>query len=508
MKGDVNSVVSGDVVSIEGALYVFFEPRTGFSVWYKCIADGDDFELQTPLESRETLEADQQGVLSCSIGRMPVAKLEPLYRESIFEQVAQFHALFHSRPTFVPGETALPYSGKVYDHREMVSLTDAALDFWLTSGRYVEAFERDLARVLGVRYVMLTNSGSSANLLALTALTSPRLGERRLVLGDEVLTVAAAFPTTVAPIVQNGLVPVFVDVDLLTCNVDAAQLEAAISPRTRAIMLAHTMGNPFDIRAVMDLAQRFNLWVIEDNCDALGSRYEGKLTGTFGHIATSSFYPPHHITMGEGGAVYTNDPLLKVIVESFRDWGRDCWCDSGCDNTCGKRFSWHLGDLPYGYDHKYTYSHLGYNLKTTDLQAAVGVEQLRKLEEFTSRRKRNFAHLRELLNPLEEKLILPEATKNSDPSWFGFILTLRDGADVSRDRVVHYLQEHKLQTRMLFAGNITKQPAFKGVDYRVAAPLHRTDKIMNDTFLVGVYPGLTDDMVEYMGKLISCAILH
>lgn len=435
-------------------------------------------------------------------------ELEKVKRHRIFLQVQEFYTLFHQEKPFEAGKTKIPYSGKIYDDKEMLALTDASLDFWLTTGRFSKQFETDFARYLGVKYALLTNSGSSANLLAVSALTSSKLGERRLVAGDEIITVAAGFPTTVAPIVQNGLVPVFVDVELGTYNIDVSQLEAAISHRTKAIIIAHTMGNPFDLQAVIKFAEKNHLWVIEDNCDALGAMYDGKLTGTIGHIGTSSFYPPHHITMGEGGAIYTNDSKLKMIIESFRDWGRDCWCPSGCDNTCHKRFGWQLGDLPRGYDHKYTYSHLGYNLKVTDMQAAIGLEQLKKLPGFVERRNRHFKMLKEKLQCLSEDLILPEATANSEPSWFGFILTIRDSERISRQKLTQFLENHQIQTRMLFAGNITKQPAFKEVNYRVAGDLKNTDKIMYDTFLVGVYPGLNDEKIEYMSEQIIKAVQY
>jgi CDP-6-deoxy-D-xylo-4-hexulose-3-dehydrase len=436
------------------------------------------------------------------------AVLEKAKRERIFTQVREFYALFHQQNSFEAGSTKIPYSGKIYDENEMVALADASLDFWLTTGRFSHEFEKEFAQYLGVRYALLTNSGSSANLLAVSALTSSKLGNRRLLAGDEVITVAAGFPTTVAPIIQNSLVPVFVDVELGTYNIDVSQLEEALSDRTKAIIIAHTMGNPFNLEAVMHFAEKHQLWVIEDNCDALGAKYGGRLTGTMGHIGTSSFYPPHHITMGEGGAVYTNDPKLKMIIESFRDWGRDCWCPSGCDNTCHKRFGWQLGDLPKGYDHKYTYSHLGYNLKVTDMQAAIGLEQLKKLPEFVEKRNYHFSLLHAKLSELESDLILPLATSNSEPSWFGFILTIRDGNKLSRQKMTQFLEDHHIQTRMLFAGNITKQPAFQGLHYRVVGDLKNTDKIMHDTFLVGVYPGLDEEKIDYMALKIIEAVKY
>lgn len=419
-------------------------------------------------------------------------------RAEVLALVAQFHQANWPAKQFIPGETRVLYSGRVFDANELVHLVDAALDFWLTTGRYAAQFEREFARFLGVRHAILCNSGSSANLLALSALTSPKLGERRLQPGDEVITVAAGFPTTVNPIIQNNLVPVFLDIELGTYNVDVRYLEEAISPRTRAIFLAHTLGNPFNLDAVLDVAKRHDLWLIEDNCDALGSTYKGKLTGTFGDLATVSFYPAHHITMGEGGCVLTNSSKLKVLVRSFRDWGRDCWCDPGKENTCGKRFEWQLGDLPYGYDHKYIYSHIGYNLKLTDMQAAVGVAQLKKLPRFIETRKRNWQLLYEGLRSLEELLILPQPTPGSDPSWFGFAITVRTEAPFTRNELVRYLESHKIATRLLFGGNLTCQPAYHAVPYRVVSDLTNTDMVMNQTFWIGVYPGLTEEMLLFV----------
>jgi len=408
-----------------------------------------------------------------------------------------FEQAFPAR-AFVPGESAVPVSGKVFDAEELQLLVDASLDFWLTSGRYAEQFERELARFMGVRSAALVNSGSSANLIALSALTSPKLGERRLRPGDEVITVAAGFPTTLNPILQCGLVPVFVDVQIPTYNIDVAQMEAALSPRTRAIVLAHTLGNPFDLDAVMELARARDLWVVEDCCDAVGSTYAGSNVGTFGHIATTSFYPAHHITMGEGGCVLTDAPQLKTIIESFRDWGRDCWCEPGKDNTCGKRFAWRLGSLPEGYDHKYTYSHIGYNLKATDMQAAVGVAQLKKLAGFIEARRRNFERLSAGLKPLQEFLVLPEATAKSDPSWFGFPLLVREDAPFTRAELVAFVEARKIATRPLFGGNLIRQPAYEHVAYRTVGELRCTDRVMNQLFWIGVYPGLTAEMLDYV----------
>jgi CDP-6-deoxy-D-xylo-4-hexulose-3-dehydrase len=389
-------------------------------------------------------------------------------------------------------------SGKVFDAEELEFLVDSALDFWLTTGRYADHFEREFARFIGVRSASLVNSGSSANLVALSALTSPRLGEHRLKPGDEVITVAAGFPTTVNPIIQCGLVPVFTDVQIPTYNVDVAQLEAALSDRTGAIILAHTLGNPFDVEAVTSFARRHQLWLIEDCCDAVGSTYNNRKTGSFGDLSTTSFYPAHHITMGEGGCVLTDTPLLKTLAESFRDWGRDCWCAPGKENTCGKRFDWQLGGLPHGYDHKYIYSHVGYNLKATDMQAAVGVAQLKKLPRFIEARKRNFSYLMAGLKDLEEFFILPEATANSDPSWFGLPLLLRESAPFSRNALINVLNSRKIGTRQVFAGNLTRQPAYADLNYRVAGDLQNSDRVMNQAFWIGVYPGLTQPMLDYV----------
>jgi CDP-6-deoxy-D-xylo-4-hexulose-3-dehydrase len=418
-------------------------------------------------------------------------------RAEILASVARFHASAFPDRAFTAGETPVPCAGRAFDADELVHLVDSSLDFWLTAGRYAARFEHEFARLAGVRHAMLCNSGSSANLLAVAALTSPKLGDRQLRKGDEVITVAAAFPTTVFPLVQHALIPVFVDVDLSTYNANPDLIEEAITPRTRAIMLAHTLGNPFDLDRVVALAHQHNLWLIEDNCDALGSTFRGRRTGTFGDLATSSFYPAHQITMGEGGCVLTDVPLLKSIVESFRDWGRDCWCEPGFDNTCGKRFAWQFGDLPLGYDHKYVYAHAGYNLKLTDMQAAIGVAQLHKLASFVEARRRNWRLLREALRDLEEYFILPRATEHADPSWFGFAVTLRQDAPFSRNALVASLESRRIATRLLFAGNLTYQPAFKGVDYRVAGELTNTDAVMNRTFWVGVYPGLTTPMMEW-----------
>jgi len=431
---------------------------------------------------------------------------EEQIRKEIFDKVKQLYDL-KNRNTFIPGTSSIPYAGRVYDEKELISLVDASLDFWLTTGRYADKFEKDLAAFLGVKYCLLTNSGSSANLLAVSALTSPKLGETRLKPGDEVITTACGFPTTLNPILQNNLVPVFVDVELGTYNIQVDHIEDAISDKTKAIMVPHTLGNPADLDTILKLVKKYDLWFVEDNCDALGSRYKGKFTGTFGHISTYSFYPAHHITMGEGGAVCTDDPLLKKIIASFRDWGRDCWCDPGCDNSCGKRFDWKSGDLPHGYDHKYIYSHIGYNLKVTDMQAAVGVEQLKKLPGFIQKRKENFTVLYRGLKKYETSLILPHATPDADPSWFGFPIIVREDAPFSRDDIVRYLEDHKIATRMLFGGNLLKQPAYADMKYRAVGSLEYTDLVMNNLFWIGVYPGLTDETIRYVlekfGEFVS-----
>jgi CDP-6-deoxy-D-xylo-4-hexulose-3-dehydrase len=400
----------------------------------------------------------------------------------------------------------VPVSGKVFGPDDVRSLVDASLDFWLTTGRYADEFEREFARWIGIRHAILVNSGSSANLLALTTLTAAELGERRLRPGDEVITAAAGFPTTVSPIIQNRLVPVFVDSTLPTYNADPDAIEAAIGPKTRAIMIAHTLGNPFDLDRIGSIAERHGLWLIEDTCDAVGSTWQGRKVGTFGDLATVSFYPAHHMTMGEGGAVLTKSPKLKKIVESFRDWGRDCWCEPGKDNTCGKRFEWQLGALPQGYDHKYTYSRIGYNLKLTDMQAAVGVAQLRKLDGFVARRRENFAYLRTALEPLSDVLILPEATPGSDPSWFGFPITVRPESGRSRNELTAHLEAAGIKTRLLFAGNLTRQPAFADIESRTIGNLVNADLIMNGTFWVGVYPGLDHPKLDYVASHLERGI--
>lgn len=428
-------------------------------------------------------------------------KLSQLRRQ-ILELTALYFTESSCPGEFIPGVTPVPVAGKVIDGSDVSAVVDSALDAWFTTGRFAEVFERNLARFVGVRSVSLVNSGSSANLVALSALTSPKLGDRRLMPGDEVITVAAGFPTTVNPIFQNRLVPVFVDVTIPTYEIDATQLEAARSEKTKAIFVAHTLGNTFDLDLVCSFARKHNLWLIEDCCDALGSTYKGRNVGTFGDIATVSFYPAHHITTGEGGAVLTGQPNLQTLIESFRDWGRDCWCEPGRDNTCGKRFEWQLGSLPCGYDHKYTYSHIGYNLKATDMQAALGASQLTKLPNFIAHRKQNFAFLRQKLQPLEDLLVLPEATSGADPSWFGFPIGIRKGAPISRTELTRALEAKKIGTRLLFGGNLARQPAYAGTQYRVIGNLPNSDYVMNNVFWIGVYPGLTQEMLTFAAETV------
>ena len=419
-------------------------------------------------------------------------------RSQIAELVEQYAALEYAPKEFVGGKSVVPPSGKVLGANELQMMVEASLDGWLTTGRFNDAFEKRLGDYLGVPYVLTTTSGSSANLLALTALTSPKLGERQLKSGDEVITVAAGFPTTVNPTIQNGLVPVFVDVDIPTYQIKPEMIEAAVTDKTKAIMVAHTLGNVFDLTEARRVADKYNLWLIEDCCDALGSTYNGQMAGTFGDIATVSFYPAHHITMGEGGAVFTKDKDLRKLVESFRDWGRDCYCPPGCDNTCGSRFDQQLGTLPDGYDHKYTYSHLGYNLKITDMQAACGLAQMDRVEELVQARKDNYVYLKEGLASCEEFIILPEATDNSEPSWFGFPITIREDSGIDRVELLKFMDQFKIGTRLLFAGNLTRQPYFENVEYRVVGDLTNTDLIMNNTFWIGVYPGLTNEHLDFV----------
>lgn len=432
---------------------------------------------------------------------------EQQLKQQAIEAAVRYYEIKHkTKKEFTPGDK-ISYGGRIFDEKEIINLVDSALDFWLTTGTYAAKFEQDFAKFLGVKHCSLTNSGSSANLLAFMALTSQKLGDKRIKKGDEVITVAAGFPTTVAPIVQYGAIPVFVDVTIPAYNIDVSKLETALSEKTKAVMIAHTLGNPFDLEAVKDFCDKHDLWLIEDNCDALGTKYlnkgEWKYSGTIGHIGTSSFYPPHHMTMGEGGAVYTNDTQLKRLIESFRDWGRDCWCASGHDDTCKHRFTQQFGELPVGYDHKYVYSHLGYNLKVTDMQAAIGCAQLDKMPNFIEARRKNWQMLRDGLADLEDTLILPEPTEKSKPSWFGFLITVKETAKFTRDELVRYLEDNKIQTRMLFAGNLTKHPCFDemramGEGYRVVGELTNTDTIMNRTFWIGVYPGMSEAMVAYM----------
>ncbi len=444
---------------------------------------------------------------------MPEWKNEEQAREEIKALVTDYYKQFKTAEPYNEGDR-INYAARVFDEKEMCALTDATLDFWLTTGRFSDEFEKNFAQWIGVRYAHLVNSGSSANLIAFTVLTAPELGERQILPGDEVITVACGFPTTVTPVIQYGAVPVFVDVTVPQYNIDVNTLENAYSSKTKAVMIAHTLGNPFDIKAVKEFCGRHNLWLVEDNCDALGSKYtidgKTKYTGTWGDIGTSSFYPPHHMTMGEGGCVYTDNPLLHRLILSFRDWGRDCVCPSGRDNFCGHRFDGQYGELPKGYDHKYVYSHFGYNLKVTDMQAAVGCEQLKKFPTFIERRKYNWERLRKALEGVQDKLILPCAAENSDPSWFGFLISLKEDSGLERENVVRYIEGKNVQTRLLFSGNLIKHPCFdaiRGTDrYRVSGELKNTDYIMNNSFWVGVYPGMTDEMIDFMAKVITEAV--
>lgn len=483
----------------------------------------------TPLPFKSYLRLEKIFLLHEYVVKKPLAMLTDhamgnVYKQMIINEIPKFYSHAHKPDSFIPGTSHINYAGRVFDHNEIANLVDASLEFWLTYGRFSRDFEKELAKYLGIEYVLLVNSGSSANLLAFMALTSPLLGDKRIKGGDEVITVAAAFPTTVTPIIQYGAVPVFVDVNLKSANIKASNLGKALSAKTKAVILAHTLGNPFDIMVVKNFCVQNNLWFIEDNCDALGSRYLSEsawshqlssdpepsainqYTGTFGDIGTSSFYPPHHITMGEGGAVYTSNKFLKKILLSMRDWGRDCWCESGRDNTCGKRFSGQYGTLPFGYDHKYVYSHFGYNLKPTDMQAAVGLAQLQKLSVFTEKRKSYFTKIRTGLKDLDSVFILPEPTSCSDPSWFGFLLILRDDVSFTRNELVIHLEKHHIQTRNLFSGNLTRHPCFEhlreGVDYRIIDDLQNTDKIMRDGFWIGVYPGMKEEMLDFTIQVI------
>ncbi len=435
-------------------------------------------------------------------------------RDQIKQMVGEYYHQFkEKKETFKPGDR-LSYASRVFDEKEMQSLTDAMLDFWLTTGRFADEFEKEFAKWIGVKYAHLVNSGSSANLIAFMALTAPELGERQIKKGDEVITVACGFPTTVTPALQYGAVPVFVDVTVPQYNIDVTKLEAAYSEKTKAVMIAHTLGNPFDLKVVREFCDRHGLWLVEDNCDALGSKYtidgETRYTGTWGDIGTSSFYPPHHMTMGEGGCVYTNNAKLHRMILSYRDWGRDCICPSGHDNLCGHRFDGDYGELPHGYDHKYVYSHFGYNLKVTDLQAAVGVEQLKKFPGFIERRRHNWDRLHKALEPVADRLVLPEPAEGSEPSWFGFLMSVREESGLKRNDVTKYIEDHNIQTRLLFSGNLIKHPCFdqiRGTDaYRVSGGLEVTDFVMNHTFWVGVYPGMTDEMIDYMAKIITEAV--
>lgn len=499
--------------------HVTTDEQTCLHSKYSIILNNEDFESGN-VDGRTVLRIDMviaisaRQILTADVAKLRPSKIDGVLRmwsklvcETYYRSV---HRPLQEAP-FIPGKSRIPYAGRVYDEREIEALANASLDFWLTAGRYTREFEDRLASFLGVKHCSFVNSGSSANLLAFMALTSPKLGERRIKRGDEVITVAAGFPTTVAPLIQYGAIPVFVDVLVSTANIDCSLLDRALSERTRAVLLAHTLGNPFDLQAVRNFCDENSLWLVEDNCDALGARYfldgEWRFTGSLGDIGTSSFYPPHHITTGEGGAVYTNDASLKRLIDSFRDWGRDCWCASGKDDTCGHRFDRQFGLLPKGYDHKYVYSHFGYNLKATDLQAAIGCAQIEKLPQFIESRKRNWRRLRDGLVDMHEYMILPEATAKSDPSWFGFLLILRDSAEFSRDEMVIHLESLGIQTRMLFAGNIINHPCFDDLRenrdmYRVVNELPVTEKIMNHGFWLGVYPGMTTEMIDFMVQTV------
>lgn len=428
--------------------------------------------------------------------------MEEEIRTEIRKKVSEIYKLRKSSETFHPGQDNVNYAGRVYDEKEMISLVDSSLDFWLTAGRYADQLEKELSKFLGVKHCLLTNSGSSANLLAVSALTSPKLGDRRLLPGDEVITTACGFPTTLNPILQNQLKPVFVDVELGSYNIQADIVDETISEKTKAICIPHTLGNPFNLDKISKIAKKHHLWLIEDNCDALGSVYNKQYTGSFGDLSTLSFYPAHHITMGEGGAILTNHTLLKEIVASFRDWGRDCWCDPGHDDTCGRRFSWKLGSLPYGYDHKYIYSHIGYNLKVTDMQAAVGLRQLEKLPDFIRSRRKNFDILHKVFLDYENHLVLPQIAEGAEPSWFGFPVLVREDAPFNRDDIVNFFENRKIATRMLFGGNLIRQPAYEDIDFRLADSLENTDLVMNNLFWIGVYPGITDEKMDYVISMI------
>jgi len=424
-------------------------------------------------------------------------------KQDIFNNVKKYYELQYSKKKFIPGKSRINYAGRVFDEKEIISLVDSALEFWLTTGRFAEKFEKEFANFLGLKFCSLTNSGSSANLLALSSLTSYKLGDKKVKPGDEVITIACGFPTTLNPIIQNNLIPVFIDVELGSYNIKADDIENAISEKTKVIFIPHTLGNPANLSKITKIVERYNLWFIEDNCDALGSKYEDKYTGTFGHISTFSFYPAHHITMGEGGALCTNDPLLNKIINSLRDWGRDCWCRPGHDNTCGKRFSQNFGDLPYGYDHKYVYSHIGYNLKLTDMQAAIGVEQLKKLPNFIEKRKQNFDFLYGHLEKFKKYISLPKWYEEADVSWFGFPILVRENAPFNRSDIVNYLEENKIATRMLFGGNLLKQPAYKDIKCRKIGSLKNTNLVMNNLFWIGVYPGIDSERINYVIKVFE-----
>jgi CDP-4-dehydro-6-deoxyglucose reductase, E1 len=507
------SDASGQWVALQPEDCARIAPDEGDCIAAECATDTPLTPLMLRPQRTQVIERAALATLDAVATVKPEA-LARILRARVRSETRRFYDVFHAPKPFQPGETFVPYAARVFDHHEVEAAVDASLDFWLTLGEHGLKFERGLAKFLGVRHSVLVNSGSSANLLAFSTLTSPKLGKRRIKPGDEVITVAAGFPTTVNPIIQNGCVPVFIDCDPTTANARVEQLEAALSPRTRAVMMAHTLGNPFDIDPVVEFCKRNGLWLIEDNCDALGSRYKGKLTGTFGDLSTQSFYPPHHLTMGEGGAVNcVRSPLLKKLVESYRDWGRDCWCESGKADTCGKRFKWELGELPEAYDHKYIYSHIGYNLKPLDIQAAIGRQQLDKLPGFVEARRRNWSRLYQGIAPYAEFLDLPQATPGAEPSWFGFLLLVRPDAPFARRDIVAHIEGRNVQTRMLFGGNLTRQPAYLTAEPHGDHPLFRTigdlpgaDRMMNEAFFLGVYPGLTDQQIDYMVDTVATFI--
>lgn len=504
------AIIIGETDIQNDIIVAFVTSETENYVWSEYAVKFNQTHLQTGTIKQESIIRCDK-IITISPQRISFRKVATLKKTIIAEVLRKLTRIsingmmdiIHEKQEFIPGQSRVNYAGRVFDEKEMINAVDASLDFWLTEGRFSEEFAEKISDFLGIEHVLLTNSGSSANLLAFAALTSEKLGEKRLKPGDEVISVAAGFPATVTPIIQYGLIPVFVDVTIPTYNIDVQMMRKAISSKTRCIFIAHTLGNPFYIDAIMELAKKFDLWVIEDNCDAFGSEYNGQKTGTFGHLSTISFYPAHHITTGEGGAICTNDPMLAQLVRAFRDWGRDCYCAGGENNTCGKRFSQSFGQLPFGYDHKYVYSEIGYNLKMTDIQAAIGAAQMDKLEHFCERRKENFKAWYSIFEKYPNTFSLPKATEGADPSWFAFIVTINENAGFTRDEFTRHLNDNLIETRNLFAGNMTKQPAFVGKNWRVADHLNKTDTIMNDTFFLGTYPGLKPEMFEYAARVID-----